>query len=271
MVPRGSARASRGGKREQGEARKANALAAPATVSGEAPFQQCHWLPRSARGPASREDGTAPMTREPGDLPPGSSSAVAGGLPGGRRPLAQAFRVSVFRLSPAHRRHAAGVAVQERQDTDSMTIKGWGAVAALTLVAFAAASAHAEEAIVTEELLVSGGVEPIPTKEVASSYTIVTAEEIEKFQYQDITDALRSVPGLHVVPSGSRGTVTSVFTRGANSNQTLVLVNGTPINDPSSPGGAANLAGITLDNVERIEVVRGPQSSLYGSQALGGG
>ena len=151
-----------------------------------------------------------------------------------------------------------------------MTIKGWGAVATLTLAAFAAASAHADEAIVTEELLITGGIEPIPTKEVASSYTIVTAEEIETFQYQDITDALRSVPGLHVVPSGSRGTVTSAFTRGANSNQTLVLVNGMPINDPSSPGGAANLAGIPLDNVERIEVVRGPQSSLYGSQALGG-
>jgi vitamin B12 transporter len=151
-----------------------------------------------------------------------------------------------------------------------MTIKGWGAVAALIPAAFAALSAHAQEALVTEELLVSGGVEPIPTKEVASSYTIVTAEEIEKFQYQDITDALRSVPGLHVVPSGARGTVTSVFTRGANSNQTLVLVNGMPINDPSSPGGAANLAGIPLDNVGRIEVVRGPQSSLYGSQALGG-
>ncbi|MEP4364658.1 MAG: TonB-dependent receptor plug domain-containing protein, partial [Roseibium sp.] len=104
-----------------------------------------------------------------------------------------------------------------------MTIKGWGACVALTFAAFAATSAHAEEAIVTPELLVSAGVEPIPVKQVSSSYTIVTAEEIEKFQYQDITDALRSVPGLHVVPSGARGTVTTVFTRGANSNHTLVL------------------------------------------------
>lgn len=147
---------------------------------------------------------------------------------------------------------------------------GWGAFAALTLAAIAAAPAQADEAIETPELLISGGIDPLPTKEVASSYTIVTAEEIEKFQYQDITDALRSVPGVHVVPSGSRGTVTTVFTRGANSNQTLVLLNGMPINDPSFPNGAANLAGIPLDNVERIEVVRGPQSSLYGSQAIGG-
>ncbi|MEP5926127.1 MAG: TonB-dependent receptor plug domain-containing protein, partial [Nitratireductor sp.] len=140
----------------------------------------------------------------------------------------------------------------------------------LTFAAFAATSAHAEEAIVTPELLVSAGVEPIPVKQVSSSYTIVTAEEIEKFQYQDITDALRSVPGLHVVPSGARGTVTTVFTRGANSNHTLVLLNGMPLNDPAFPNGAANLAGIPLDNVARIEVVRGPQSALYGSQAIGG-
>lgn len=152
-----------------------------------------------------------------------------------------------------------------------MTIKGWGATAALTLAALAATSVHAEEpSIVTDELLVSAGIEPIPTKEVSSSFTIVTAEEIEKFQYQDITDALRTVPGLHVVPSGARGTVTTVFTRGANSNQTLVLLNGMPINDPSFPNGAANLAGIPLDNVARIEVIRGPQSALYGSQAIGG-
>lgn len=152
-----------------------------------------------------------------------------------------------------------------------MTIKGWGTAAALALAAFAATSVHAEEpSIVTDELLVSAGIEPIPTKEVSSSFTIVTAEEIEKFQYQDITDALRTVPGLHVVPSGARGTVTTVFTRGANSNQTLVLLNGMPINDPSFPNGAANLAGIPLDNVARIEVIRGPQSALYGSQAIGG-
>ena len=146
-----------------------------------------------------------------------------------------------------------------------------GAIAALAIAAFAATSAQAEETeITTPELLISGGIEPVPTKEVASSYTIVTSEEIEKFQYRDVTDALRSVPGLHIVESGARGTLTSVFTRGANSNQTLVMVNGLAVNDPSSPGGAANLASIPLDNVERIEVVRGPQSALYGSQAIGG-
>lgn len=152
-----------------------------------------------------------------------------------------------------------------------MNITGWGAIAALTLAAFAAQTAQAAETkITTPSLLISAGVEPVPTKEAASSYTIITAEEIEKFQYRDVTDALKTVPGLHVVQSGTRGSQTSIFTRGANSNQTLVMIDGLPVNDPASPGGAANLANFPLDSVDRIEVVRGPQSALYGSQAIGG-
>ncbi|MEX0839450.1 MAG: TonB-dependent receptor [Parvibaculum sp.] len=144
------------------------------------------------------------------------------------------------------------------------------ALTALVLPVFAASAAQADTTPVAPEVLITAGVEPLPTKQVASSYTIVTTEDIETFQYRDVVDALKSVPGLHVVQSGSRGSQTSIFTRGASSNQTLVMVNGLPVADPASPGGAANLANIPLDNVERIEVVRGPQSALYGSQAMGG-
>lgn len=147
---------------------------------------------------------------------------------------------------------------------------GWGAYAALTLWAFAAIPAHADETIDVPELLISAGVEPVPTKEVASSYTIITSEEIERHQYRTLPEALTSVPGIHVVQSGGAGAVTSVFSRGTNSNQTLVLLNGHPIGDPSAPTGGFNFADVTLDNVERIEVVRGPQSAFYGSQAIGG-
>lgn len=122
----------------------------------------------------------------------------------------------------------------------------------------------------TPPLLITTGAEPLPTKEVASSYSIITAEDIATYQYHDVVDALQSVPGLHVVQSGGAGSLTSVFTRGSNSNQTLVMINGLPVNDPSSPAGAANLGNFPIDNVERIEVVRGPQSALYGSQAIGG-
>ncbi len=137
--------------------------------------------------------------------------------------------------------------------------------------ALAATSALADETPVkTPKLLITSGAEPTPTKEVASSYTIVTAEDIATYQYRDIVALLQTVPGLHVTPYGGAGSLTSVFTRGAGSNQTLVMINGIPVNDPSSPAGAANLANIPLENVDRVEVVRGPQSALYGSQAIGG-
>lgn len=130
--------------------------------------------------------------------------------------------------------------------------------------------AIAEDQSQAPEMIVSATRFPMPTKEVASSYTIITAKDIETHQYQTIIDALKSVPGLSVAQSGSTGTLTSIFSRGASSNQTLVQINGIAINDPSSPGGAANIASIPLDNVERIEIIRGPQSALYGSQAMGG-
>ena len=94
------------------------------------------------------------------------------------------------------------------------------AIAALILPVIAASAAQADDTPVAPEVLVSAGIEPLPTKQVASSFTIVTAEDIAIFQYRDVVDALKSVPGLHVVQSGSRGSQTSIFTRGASSNQT---------------------------------------------------
>ena len=84
-----------------------------------------------------------------------------------------------------------------------------------------------------------------------------------------VEEALRNVPATDVVENGSVGPV-SVFMRGANSNHTLVLLDGVKLYDPISPTGAFDFTDLTLDNLERIEVVRGAQSSLYGSDAIGG-
>lgn len=143
-------------------------------------------------------------------------------------------------------------------------------VVLLGLATLTAGPALADTAALAPEILVTAGAEPLPTKEVASSFTIITAKDITTHQYRTLPEALRAVPGMTVLQSGGTGTGASVFMRGTNSNQTLVLLNGQPASDPSDPTGAFNFADLSLDNVERIEVVRGPQSALYGSQAIGG-
>lgn len=104
----------------------------------------------------------------------------------------------------------------------------------------------------------------------ASSITVITRKEIEQKQYRTVFDALRDVVGLDAVRSGGPGSLSSVFLRGTKSEHTLVLVDGVEVNDPSSAGRVFNFAHLSAANVERIEVLRGPQSTLYGSDSMGG-
>jgi vitamin B12 transporter len=185
-----------------------------------------------------------------------------------------AFLLPLCRASPPVL--AAGVGRERHQGVqlnDSSIYRRRAFAAALAMPlgwAVLADPAQADTVEIAPDMIVTAAPEPLPTKEVASSYTIVTAKDIEAHQYKTLPDALSEVPGLTVIQSGGPGSVASIFMRGANSNQTLVLLNGFPIGDPSDPRGAFNAANLTLDNVERIEVVRGPQSALYGSQAMGG-
>jgi vitamin B12 transporter len=102
-----------------------------------------------------------------------------------------------------------------------------------------------------------------------SSITVITAEEIERKKQTTVAEVLKGVAGLHVTASGGMGTKTTVFTRGMDSRNTLVLLDGIMFNDPSSDRNA-DLANLTVDNIERIEIVRGPMSVLYGSNATAG-
>jgi vitamin B12 transporter len=146
----------------------------------------------------------------------------------------------------------------------------WGVVvvfaAALILVSRVVQADQSSEL----ETVVSATRMETPASHVGSSVTVISAEELTANQYRWVFEALRQVPGVDVVRSGSYGAVTSVFIRGTNSNHTLALVDGVELADPSSPTGAVDFGDFAPDNIARIEVLRGSASSLYGSDAIGG-
>lgn len=128
----------------------------------------------------------------------------------------------------------------------------------------------AQETVTIPETIVTATRVPTPLEQIPAGVTVITRQMMEDRGYTTLVDALSAVPGLRIVQSGGPGAAASVFIRGTNSNQVLVLENGVPINDPSDPNGAYNFGLATLTGVQRIEVIRGPMSSLYGSGAIGG-
>jgi vitamin B12 transporter len=109
-----------------------------------------------------------------------------------------------------------------------------------------------------------------PLDQIASSVTVITAKDMERDQRRTAPDALATVPGLNVVQSGGPGGLTSVFMRGTNSNHTKILIDGIDVSDPSNPNRSFDLGQMLTADIQQIEVLRGPQSGLYGADALGG-
>jgi len=120
----------------------------------------------------------------------------------------------------------------------------------------------------SENVVVTATASPEEEKQLGVATTVITRQEIEKSGRITVLELLRSVPAVDVVQSGSDGSLTSVQLRGTNSTQTLVLVDGARVNSAYFPG--YDFSGPTTENVERIEIVRGPFSALYGSEAIGG-
>src|SRR6202165_2818395 len=149
----------------------------------------------------------------------------------------------------------------------------------LILILFAAmAAAHAQEALRStiadqeeaeaETVIVSATRTDIPLDQSPASVSVIGSQEIEQKQIERVSDALREVPGLSVVQTGTPGQLTSVFARGLNSAHTQVLLDGIPINQGLA--GQVDFANLTTDDIDRIEVVRGPQSTIYGPRAMAG-
>ena len=106
------------------------------------------------------------------------------------------------------------------------------------------------------------------TDRIGSAVTVITAEQMQQQKAHTVLDILRSLPGVHVVRTGTLGKTTSIFLRGSNSDHALVMLDGVQMNSLTT--GAFEWANLTIDNLDRIEIVGGPQSTLYGSDALGG-
>src|SRR6478672_13683271 len=120
----------------------------------------------------------------------------------------------------------------------------------------------------SEGIVVSATRIETPEEESPASIDVIRSGDFEIKQTRRVADALREVPGVSVVQSGAQRSLTSVFTRGLRSEHTQVLLDGIPINQGLQ--GAFNFADLTTENIDRIEIVRGPQSTLYGPRALAG-
>ena len=140
-------------------------------------------------------------------------------------------------------------------------------VLALLAVPPALAAQEAADTARLAEIVVSATRYPMAADSVASTVAVLRGDDLRARGIRFVGDALRQVPGSHVVQGGAFGAATSLFLRGGESDYVKVLVDGVPVNQP---GGFYDLASLTTDNVERIEVLRGPASVLYGSDAIAG-
>lgn len=143
------------------------------------------------------------------------------------------------------------------------------ASAALLWIACVPAQAQ-EPAVILPDQVVTATRVATPLENVPAGVTVIDRATIEAKGYNSLQDALSDVPGVRTVPTGPLGQQTSVFVRGTNSDQVLVLRDGMPINDAADPTAAFNFGTDTLADVERIEIIRGPMAALYGSGAIGG-
>ncbi|MEH3120131.1 MAG: TonB-dependent receptor [Methylorubrum populi] len=127
-----------------------------------------------------------------------------------------------------------------------------------------------EAAVSLAEISVSATGVPTPVTQTGSSVTVLTSDLLQAQQIRTVPDALQQVPGLNVVRTGGAGGQTSVFLRGTNSNHVKVQIDGIDVNDPSTPNRAFDFSQLLTEDLSRIEVLRGPQSGLYGADAIGG-
>ena len=144
-------------------------------------------------------------------------------------------------------------------------------VAALTVlgaVPSVEAQDVAPETKKVDPVVVTATTVPTPAQQLGVSLNVITGEEFKTYHYSALDDAFRNIPGVNVVQQGSYGKLSTLSIRGANANQVLILVDGVRVSSPTL--GQTDLSDISPDLIDRIEVIRGGQSTLYGADAIGG-
>lgn len=150
-----------------------------------------------------------------------------------------------------------------------MTIVLRTSAVAAAIVCCSVSSAFAVESDDTpEQIVVTGSRVEQPISAVIGSVTVITRDDIERRQVQSVQDLLRGEAGIDISNQGGLGKSSSIFLRGANASQTLILVDGVRLG--SATLGTTSIESIPIDQIERVEIVRGPRASLYGSDAMGG-
>ena len=134
-----------------------------------------------------------------------------------------------------------------------------------------ALTAAAGSLAATDEVIVTGTYSPVTSEQLSSSVTVINHDQLLALSSHSLVDALRQVPSIWVEEQGGPGGITAIALRGAESNHTLVLLDGVQLNDPTNTrGGAFDVNNINIDSIKRIEIIRGAQSAIYGSDALAG-
>ncbi|USI74314.1 TonB-dependent receptor plug domain-containing protein [Sphingomonas morindae] len=153
----------------------------------------------------------------------------------------------------------------------AMVAAAFGGMAAPALGQSAqSGAALGEAAAAGGDILVTAGRALQPRAQTGQAVTVLDTEEITTRQSVLVADLLRQTPGVEVTRNGGVGTTSAVTIRGAESDQTVALIDGIKLNDPSAPGGGFDFGGLLVGNIARIEIVRGAQSVLWGNQAIGG-
>jgi vitamin B12 transporter len=156
----------------------------------------------------------------------------------------------------------------KRKQKDSWLKGGALALLFLTSVVSPATAQEEEDAVKVGEVVVTASRVEEPRKETTSAVVVITEEEIERMNVRFVPDVLRRVTDLNLVQSGGEGKTAVIVLRGGSPNQTVVMIDGIKVKGTTS--GQFDFGGLSVEDIERIEIVKGPQSTMYGSEAMAG-